>query len=94
MTNVTEKESKALVKIISDAGNGATCAEEMKADNFTWFDHTVIMQAGFSPEAACGIMSSLQEKGLAQNYDPDGIFGWCLTDRGIDTAYKEKARGQ
>ena len=92
---LTEKEIKALVAIAKEADGGHKCAQDLKDDNCSWFDRQTIMGAGFSSEAAKGLMSSLETKGMIFNYEPSSHCGWILTDLGIDTAYEQinKVRG-
>jgi len=88
MTTLTEKEAKAIKQIATEGLDdmGGSEPKDLHDDNMSWFNRSTISAAGFSKHEAAGLMSSLEEKGLIQNFDPSHRYGWALTDEGIDAA--------
>ena len=84
--NLTEKEFDAFKAIVANAyeAMGGKCAQNLREDNFSWFDADTLMERlSINAQEAGGVMGSLQDKGLVLDYD-DESGDWCITEAGID----------
>ena len=83
---LTVKETKAFMTIIDQAlqAMGGDEPKDLLDDNFSWFNETDLTAGGFSKHQAAGLMSSLEKKGLIENYEPGHEFGWAISDEGIN----------
>ena len=91
---LTEKETKAFKAIVDNAvaETGHRGVAYLLEDNFSWFDRKDISKAGFSKFEASGLMSSLSEKGLADEADEYNKL-WALTEEGIQFACIQEEKG-
>ena len=86
---LTKKETEAFKVIVDQALRemGGNEPKDLHDDNFSWFNRTDISEGtGFNKNEAAGLMSSMEEKMIVENYDPGHEFGWCITEPGIDVA--------
>ena len=83
---LTEKETKAFKAIMVQALRqmGGDEPKDLLDDNYSWFNEKDLTDDGFGKHQAAGLMSSLNEKGLIENYDPSHEFGWVISDKGIN----------
>jgi hypothetical protein len=89
---LTDKEQAALNFLARNNGCGATTKTELHDDNFTWFNVNDLMDGlGLSRHEAAGIMSALDAKTLAIDFEAGASVRynrdtWVLTTRGINAS--------
>lgn len=89
MTTLTDKEQTALNYLVRNNCCGATNQAYLLQDNVTWFGIDDLMEGlCMSRHEAAGIMSALNAKGLAADYEAGRAQRhdrdtWYVTDTGI-----------
>ena len=89
MTTLTAKEAAALNYIARNNGAGAKTQERLLDDNCSWFNVADLMRGlDLNKNEAAGIMSALDAKGLAMDYEAGSTVRydrdtWALTNAGI-----------
>ena len=94
MTNLTAKEQTALdfLALQGLSAMGGDGKATLKNDNMSWFNINDLMEGlGLTRHEAAGIMSALNAKGMASDYEAGakvryGRDTWCLDSAGIDAA--------
>jgi DNA-binding MarR family transcriptional regulator len=90
---LTDKEHVALMAIAQNGldGMGGKEPADLLGDNYSWFDNDDLVKlTGMTKHQCSGLMSALEQKGLAANSE-EGVNGqgpdlWYLSNTGIDMA--------
>ncbi len=85
MTNtfsLTDKETQALILFTQSCldGMGGKRPSDLEDDTYTWISEKDLTRGGFSKHQAAGLISSLSEKGVIYEYEPNQ---WVLADEGF-----------